>query len=258
MSIARSQVKPSGQRQNFAESSQYQKPYCLITGFDAFAANSFNTSQAVVELLPEEIKSASRHAVIAIDRLILPTCGDRAWQMLRNRLERIPRNAKSIVILTGLASKRSLISFERFALNLKDYRIKDNFGHIFSEDRIEDSGPEALRTALSLDKLVTHLRRRGLPSDISNYCGTFVCNETYYRALRFQKLRHVPSALVFVHLPLPSSYGKTMRKNGSMRSQRWGTGKANQLLAMQTSLIEVAKALCQQLISEGRPRQSVL
>jgi pyroglutamyl-peptidase len=249
MSIAPSQVKPSGQKFRSAVNGKRRELYCLITGFDAFAGDQFNPSQAIVESLPESLDLPGQDAVIQLAGLVLPTCGNKAWKKLKKSLEKLPRNSQSVVILTGLAAIRPNISIERFALNIRDYRIKDNAGHMINGKDIDRNGPDALRTQINLEGVIKQVRRKGLTADISNYCGTFICNEIYYQGLRFQKERQLPHALLFVHVPLPAQYGKRLRQKGTAQALKRSSGKANQLLAMQEAVIEIARYLCAQAVS---------
>jgi pyroglutamyl-peptidase len=245
-----SQVKPSGRKANDAVRGKHQQLHCLITGFDAFAEQSFNPSQVIVEALPASFKLSGRDSLVNVAGLVLPTCGELAWKKLKAQLEKLPRKSKSVVILTGVAGFRSNITVERFALNIRDYRVKDNAGHVILAKRIDRSGPEALRTLTKVEDLVDHIRRQGLTAEVSNFCGTFVCNEIYYQGLRFQKTKQIPDALVFVHVPLPAQYGKHLRKSGKARFQKLAAGKANQLLAMHEAVMEIARYLCRQVISD--------
>src|SRR5258708_213223 len=142
MSVKGSQVKPSGMRSIEKHLGARPQLHCLITGFDAFANHSFNPSQAIVQSMPDGLQLRKREAVVSVEGLVLPTCGDLAWKLLKKRLEKVPKGAHSIVILMGLAAKRSVITLERFALNVRDYRVKDNNGHNFTGDEITRSGPQ--------------------------------------------------------------------------------------------------------------------
>jgi len=241
-------VKPSDQKTGTANSGKGNKLHCLITGFDAFGGDAFNPSQAIVESLPETIKSPGKGGVVPVDKLVLPTCGDLAWRKLKGRLQKLPKKSKSVVILTGLAALRPKISVERFALNIKDYRVKDNAGCLINGEAIDPRGPAALRTPADVKAIVKHVFSKGLFADVSNSCGTFVCNEIYFQGLRFQKAKGFPHALVFVHFPWPGKYRKRSGKQGASRVQKLTGSQSKQLLAMQKTLIEIAQFLLKQAI----------
>lgn len=206
---------------------------------------AYNVSQTVVESLPKKVKLPQKGDEIDLDTLVLPTCGDLAWKELKKRLDKLPR--KSVVILTGMASPRPNISVERFALNIKDYRVKDNAGCLINGKEISPRGPAALKTTPDPKAIVEHLLKKGLCAEVSNFCGTFVCNEIYYQGLRYQKSKGFPHILVFIHLPLPADYGKRLRMQGASRFHKLTRSKSNQLLAMQKALLEIALFLLKQV-----------
>ena len=241
-------MKPSS-RINGSTNGKRHTLHCLITGFDAFANEPFNPTQAIVESLPQRLNFKGDDVQIIVEGLVLPTCGELAWERLKHSLEHLPKQCKSVVVLTGLASFRSTIGIERFALNIRDYRIKDNAGHLIMDEKIDPSGAEALRTTVDLEDLVKRMRRTGQIAEVSNYCGTFVCNEIYYQALSFQNERLVPHALVFLHLPPPARYGTRLRKKGTRQALKRAKGRANQLMAMKEAVLEVGRHLGQQLIT---------
>lgn len=243
-------MKPSS-RINGSTNGKRHTLHCLITGFDAFADEPFNPTQAIVESLPERLNFQGDEVQIIVEGLVLPTCGELAWARLKQSLEGLPKQCKSVVVLTGLATFRSTIGIERFALNIRDYRIKDNAGHLLMDEKIDPSGADALRTTVKLEELVKRLRRTGQIVDVSNHCGTFVCNEIYYQTLSFQKARRVPHALVFVHLPPPARYASRLREKGTQQALKRAKGRANQLMAMKEALLEVGRHLSRQLINGG-------
>jgi pyroglutamyl-peptidase len=238
-------VKPSNRNNGIPFSGKNSKLHCLITGFDTFAGSTYNVSQAVVESLPKRVKLPQQKGDVNLNTLVLPTCGDLAWKELKKRLDKLPR--QSVVILTGMAAPRPNISVERFALNIKDYRVMDNAGCLVNGQEIAARGPAALKATLDPKAIVEHVLKKGLCAEVSNFCGTFVCNEIYFQGLRYQKSKGLPHILVFVHLPLPVHYGKRLRMQGASRFHKLSRNKSNQLLAMQKALLEIAKFLLQQV-----------
>lgn len=181
----------------------------LITGFDAFEKFKANPSQLLVESLPEKITGRGSGVSLEIETLVIPTCCNSAWSRLQRRLNSA-QEPYSMLIMTGLANKRTNLSLERFALNIRDYRIKDNGGHVYDDVPIDKRGPDALRTDSPLIELKAALARKGFPSDISNHAGTFLCNEVYYRALRYQQQHKGLNDVLFIHIPQPGAYLKTI------------------------------------------------
>ena len=177
----------------------------LVAGFDAFDKLKANPSQTIVETLDKAIKLPGRTEQVLLDTLVLPTCCNDAWSKLQHSLDS-NKDEYSSIILTGVAALRKKISLERFALNIRDYRIKDNSGHQHLDELIEEGAPNALRTGLSVASMEKLLIQNGVVCEVSNHAGTFVCNEVYYKCLRYQEKLKRPAQVLFVHLPLPNIY----------------------------------------------------
>jgi pyroglutamyl-peptidase len=208
---------------------------CLITGFDSFGRNRFNPSEALVRMLPETTKSKSGELMLS--GTVLPTCCDGAWTKLRPILSKSPPD---VLILTGLAQNRHRISLERFALNIRDYRIPDNEGHTYDGELIVRGGPDALKTDVSLESLKAAVIKKGLPCEISNHAGSYVCNETYYRALK-HRLKHSHMLVLFVHVPLPSWYGKTLAKESKKAPKDVAKNRNAQMQSMLKGVLTIAQ-----------------
>ncbi len=67
--------------------------------------------------------------------------------------------------------------------------------------------------------------------EASNHAGTFICNETYFRALYYINQLRLPHIVYFVHVPLPRIYGKALAKS-KMHWSELSSGKENQLAVM--------------------------
>ncbi len=188
----------------------------LVAGFDAFDKLDANPSQTIVETLGTSIKLPGRKDEVLLDTLVLPTCCSKAWGKLKRKMD-ANKNEYSAVILTGVAAKREKISLERFALNIRDYRIKDNGGHQYLDELIEEDAPDALKTSFPLAAMSKALLKSGVVCEVSNHAGTFICNEVYYKALFYQEKLKQPAQVLFVHLPLPKMYAKQYKAQKTKR-----------------------------------------
>lgn len=176
----------------------------LITGFDAFDSADVNPSQQAVERLDVRLL---RDAGVEAGVHVLRTCCNEAWLKVQAEVSAMAAGGEEFaVVLTGFAGNRDRICLERFALNTRAYRIDDNNGHKWQEEHIDENAPDALRCKLPLFELAESLNSSGFAADISNYAGTFVCNETYFRAM--QKWHDKPECkgVLFVHIPHPIDY----------------------------------------------------
>ena len=90
----------------------------LVTGFEPFGGEARNPSAEVVEVLPGAVAGAE------IIKLILPTTRFEAPERVERAVE---AHRPDVVLSIGQAGGRAAVSVERFAVNLDDYRIPDNY-----------------------------------------------------------------------------------------------------------------------------------
>ncbi|MBC7625501.1 MAG: pyroglutamyl-peptidase I, partial [Aeromicrobium sp.] len=89
-----------------------------------------------------------------------------------------------------------------------DARIADNAGHQPTDEIIAKDGPAAYFATLPIKSMVAAMRKRGIPAEVSNSAGTFVCNHLMYGVLHY--LHHLARSnsatrAGFIHVPyLPS------------------------------------------------------
>lgn len=217
----------------------------IIAGFEIFADFDYNPSQLAVSLLPDSLAVANSDQQIPIKRLVLKCCCAESWQVLDNELKQA--EAPCIVILTGLAGTRSRISLERFALNIRDYRIPDNAGYQPEDERIDHDGPDAVRTPLPLPALCKQLTESGFLCDVSNHAGSFLCNEVYYRSLRAWQTENHPALSLFVHLPLAESYSTKQQEENEESQAFAGINEEERPAIIQSfshALLAIARFAC--------------
>ena len=194
---------------------------CLVTGFDPFGNNASNPSQTLAEAIDGRTLGR-RLPEATITGLVLPTCCQDSWKKLNSELKRLTRLGAppDLLLLLGLDEGARRVNLERFALNVRDYRIKDNQGHLWDGDPIEKRSPAGLKTSLDLSKLGQSLSLKKLPHNVSNHAGTFVCNDIYFRALSHRERFGSPSQVLFVHVPLPANYHATVSQAASSRKNK--------------------------------------
>ncbi|RDI95823.1 pyroglutamyl-peptidase I [Meiothermus sp. QL-1] len=160
----------------------------LVTGFEPFAGLPHNPSQAVLERLPA-LKG------IELVRATLPVDTQRVGGVLKE-LYRLHQPALALHL--GLAMGRALISLERLAVNLLDFDLPDNAGARPQEVPILPEGPLARLSRLPLRAIQARWAQAGIPSQISNSAGLYLCNQVMYLALSWLP-EGVPAG--FIHLP---------------------------------------------------------
>lgn len=209
----------------------------LVAGFDAFDNLDANPSQIIVETLDSSIKLPGRKGEVLLDPIVLPTCCNKAWSKLKRKMD-ANKGAYDAVILTGVAAKRMKISLERFALNIRDYRIKDNGGHQYVDQLIEKGAPDAVKTALSIAAISKTLAKSGVLCEVSNHAGTFICNEVYFKCLRYQEKQRHSAQVLFVHLPLPNTYARLYRAHEPNRPTNREPGIALMRAAVEQIIVK--------------------
>ncbi|MDD9205974.1 pyroglutamyl-peptidase I [Georgenia sp. 10Sc9-8] len=167
------------------------RPTAVVTGFGAFGPHRVNPSWSAVELL--------RDAGVPDVRLVteqLPVSFARATARIG---ELVAEHEPAVVLCTGLAASRDVLSLERLAVNLADAPVPDVDGAQPVDERVLPEGPAALFTTLPVKAAAARLQEEGISVELSLSAGTYVCNAVMLAAL------HASSATAarvgFVHVP---------------------------------------------------------
>ncbi|MBU8974890.1 pyroglutamyl-peptidase I [Lysobacter sp. MMG2] len=167
-------------------------PHVLLTGFAPFGGETTNPSWEAVQALEGEVVAG--HRIVA---RCLPVEFDASLPALRHALDEL---APSLVICVGQAGGRAQLSLERVAINVIDARIPDNAGAQPVDEPVVIDGPAAYFTGLPVKAMLAALRNAGVPAEISQTAGTYVCNHVFYGLMH--ALRDVPGTRGgFVHIP---------------------------------------------------------
>ena len=135
------------------------------------------------------------HAVVAAQ---LPTQFGASLARLRALLA---EHRPALVICLGLAASRGALSLERVAINVNDARIADNAGRQPVDEPVAASGPAAYFATVPIKAMVAAIREEGIPAEVSNSAGTFVCNHVFYGLQHALRTRRAARS-GFMHLPL--------------------------------------------------------
>jgi len=226
---------------------------CLVTGFDPFFGQPFNPSEVIAQSMPAELTLAGGKIKVPVKHLVLPVVGGEAWRKLKPVLKKMNANKQiCVVIQLGLAGKRNNINLERFALNIRDDIRPDNKNRLVHNERLVKSAPEAYRTKAPIEDSLKRLSQKGLPAEISNFAGTFICNDVYFHTLHYfeEKKSRQPYSAVFIHLPLPEIYGKTIKEKGTTKTKLFSKGKDKQMAAILEAVKTVAGFNCEYLLKQ--------
>ncbi|MCG6454089.1 pyroglutamyl-peptidase I [Vibrio parahaemolyticus] len=164
----------------------------LITGFEPFGGDAINPALEAVKRLEET----------SLDGGIIVTCQVPVtrFESISAVIDAIEAYQPDCVITVGQAAGRAAITPERVAINVDDFRIPDNGCNHPIDEPIIEHGPDAYFSSLPIKRIAQTLQESGIPCQVSNSAGTFVCNHLFYGVqhyLRDKSIRHG-----FVHIPL--------------------------------------------------------
>lgn len=163
----------------------------LLTGFEPFGGAAINPSW-------EAVRRTEVPAGTEAVRICLPVSFREAPRRLE---EAVRRERPDAVVCVGQAGGRTGISLERVAVNLMDARIPDNEGFQPVDEPILPEGPAAFLSSLPLRRLEAALKETGLPVQISNTAGLYVCNCVFYTAAALAAKRFPGMQAGFIHVP---------------------------------------------------------
>ncbi len=164
----------------------------LITAFEPFDGRSENPTLAVLAAL-----KAPRGARLFKARL--PVSGRAVGKKIDALLARVKPDA---VISLGLAAGEAALRVERFAVNVADYRVKDNAGWQPEGETLDKAGPAAYFVTVDPLRLAAAARRAGAPAYVSNHAGGYVCNTLMYAAMRSIDKSGLRAKYAFIHVPV--------------------------------------------------------
>jgi pyroglutamyl-peptidase len=167
-------------------------PTILLAGFEPFAGEASNPSWEAVRTLHG--RRLAGHRVVARR---LPVVFGNSLELLLGTLRELD---PVLVVCVGLAGGRGAVSFERVAINIDDARIPDNAGAVPVDTPVVAGGPAAYFSTLPIKAMGAAVRAAGIPAEVSQTAGTYVCNHVFYglmHALHGQSRTRAG----FVHVP---------------------------------------------------------
>lgn len=171
---------------------RHSKRKVLLTGFGPFGDAPRNPSLEAVRAL--DGREIAGHVLVARE---LPV----EFGVARDALRRAMREVRPrLVLCTGLAATRRALSLERVAINVDDARIPDNAGRQPVDVPVVRGGPAAYFSTLPLKSMLRALQAEGIPAEVSQTAGTFVCNHVFY-GLMHQLRNRGGIRGGFVHVP---------------------------------------------------------
>jgi pyroglutamyl-peptidase len=167
-------------------------PRILLTGFDPFGGEAVNPSWEAAQAL--DGRRIGGHRIVARQ---LPTEFVGSLRVLKAAVREV---APVILLGVGQAGGRQQLSLERVAINVQDARIPDNAGAQPVDEAVIVDGPAAYFSTLPIKAMLAALHAAGLPAEISQSAGTYVCNHIAYAMLHLAAKRRGVRA-GFIHIP---------------------------------------------------------
>ena len=164
----------------------------LVTGFDPFGGEQLNPSWLICTRLPKSIGG------LRVETCKVPCEFRRAIEVVGEAIE---RHRPSLVVCLGQAGGRAHLSVERVAINVDDARMGDNAGASPVDEPIAPDGPPAYFATLPIKAMVAAMRAAGVPAEVSNSAGTYVCNHVMYGVLHFIAASGANARAGFIHVP---------------------------------------------------------
>jgi len=144
----------------------------LLTGFEPFGGETINPSWELARALDGE--TIAGHKIVAIQ---LPCVFGASVKTVQDAIATLD---PVLVLAIGQAGDRSHMSLERVAINIDDARIPDNAGAQPVDTAIVPGAPSAYFSSLPIKPMLDALRLAGIPAEISQSAGTYVCNHVFY------------------------------------------------------------------------------
>ena len=164
----------------------------LLTAFEPFDSETINSALEAAKLVPDRIGGTD------IVKLTVPTVFRKSVDVVTAAVESEKPDA---VLCVGQAGGRSEMTPERVAINIDDARIPDNEGNQPIDCPIIPDGTPAYFSTLPVKAMVKAIRDAGIPANVSNSAGTFVCNHLMYGLLHALSEKYPNIRGGFLHVP---------------------------------------------------------
>jgi pyroglutamyl-peptidase len=165
----------------------------LLTGYEPYGREAYNPTGVIARSLDGKRIGGARVRGVQI-----PVAVESAGPRLRRLVHDLEPDG---VLSTGVAPGRSHVSVERVGLNVLDFRIADNRGRRYRDEPIRAGGPAAYFSTLPVRRILAAYREAGIPAELSNTAGTYLCNFAMYTVLDALAAdgRGIPAG--FIHVP---------------------------------------------------------
>lgn len=184
-------------------------PKVLVTGFGPYGVNPENpadlaTPDNPAQFVAEALDGRTIAGATVVSRLVPGAY----FESIAAAQQAIADVGPQLVIMLGEYPGRSMATVERIAQNVNDcgrYGLADTAGKVLVGEPTDPDGPVAYHATVPVKAMVLAMRKAGVPADISDAAGTFVCNHLMYGVLHHLAQQSLPIRAGWIHLPcLPS------------------------------------------------------
>jgi len=172
--------------------AQADQKYILVTGFEPFGGAKTNGSWEAVRHL--------QGTVIANKKVVvhqLPVI----WENASKKLLTLVREYHPVAVVAFGEAGAEPVKVELIAKNIRDM-ISDNSGKQPATGFISASAPPTLRTTLNVNVIARQLQEAGIPVDLSQDAGGYLCNETFFSLMNFPGTENALNIRRgFIHVP---------------------------------------------------------
>ena len=165
----------------------------LLTGFEPFDESPINPSEQIIHTMADEPIPG-----VKFDTAVLPVDLTKGPATILKAFEAVQPDA---VICLRQASRRAVLSIERIAVNLLDFRIPDNAGNQVQDQPVVPGGPAGYFTSLPVREIYETLKEHNIPAELSMSAGTYLCNQVTYILMHHLHVKRLRIPAGFIHLP---------------------------------------------------------
>lgn len=186
-------------------------PRVLLTGFGPFPGVPDNPSGWLAETLVRSLGASARQDV-TLSHAVLPT----EWEAMATHVPRLHEALRPhLMIHFGVSCSATGLRLERAAHNRTEPRL-DAGGSLPPCSEVSKQGQARLETSLPVKAMAAQLRAQGHEARVSNSCGRYLCNDLYYRSLRWADAAGFD--VLFVHVPLIRAQGGLFEEEALLRA----------------------------------------
>ncbi len=168
----------------------------LVTGFGAYGNTPINPAGLTAEAL--DGRSIGNAKVVA--RIV----SGAYFESIAATVRAVDEVQPELLIMLGEFPGRAMITVERLAQNVNDcarYGLADTAGVVLGGEPTVADGPVAYHSTAPVRAMVLAMRAAGVPADVSDAAGTFVCNHLMYGMLHHIATNDLPIRAGWIHLP---------------------------------------------------------